>query len=308
MIDKPVGLTSFDVIRRLKKCFRPKKIGHAGTLDPLASGCLPVAFGQTTKLIRYAQDHAKTYRFTLRWGESRESDDAQGKITARCQYRPRRDEIVGVLARFTGNIMQRPPDYSAIKINGERAYRRAREGREVRLSPRPVSVERLELCQLLDEDHAAFELTCGKGFYVRALARDLGQALGTLAYVTALRRERVGPFGKKTMQRLEPLEAPLNGEKIAEPSRVEALFATLSLPGDFILDHWSRFAVDLGQAKRVRNGAAVPIEQTTGSFFCESVAVQHHPSFITYEGKLVAIGTVSGMTFTPDRVFNVEGL
>ena len=179
VLDKPVGLTSNEALTRLKKIFHPEKVGHAGTLDPLASGCLPIAFGEATKTVSFAMDGRKVYRFTVRWGEATASDDTEGEVTATSDVRPSRDSILAVLPAFTGTILQVPPKFSAIKVEGARAYDLAREGEEVELDAREIDVHRLDLVECPDADHAVFEAECGKGTYVRALARDLGLRLGT---------------------------------------------------------------------------------------------------------------------------------
>jgi len=194
IIDKPPGLTSTDVVNRVRRAFDARKAGHGGTLDPLATGVLPVAFGAATKTVPYVMDGAKLYRFTLRFGEARDTDDADGQVTATSESRPSDDEIRAALPRFTGEIMQVPPAFSAVKVAGERAYDMAREGRPAVLEPRPARVARFDLIERPDADTALFEAECGKGVYMRSLARDLAIACGTLGHVAALRRLRVGPF------------------------------------------------------------------------------------------------------------------
>ncbi len=185
ILDKPVGLTSTQAVSRLKRIFNAKKAGHAGTLDPLASGILPVAFGEATKTVPFVQDGEKAYRFTVKWGIETDSDDADGKPVRTSERRPSPDQIAELLPEFTGTIMQTPPAFSAIKIAGERAYDIARDGEEVVLQPRPVTIHSLELISTTDEE-AVLEAQCGKGTYVRAIARDLGRLLGCFGHVTAL--------------------------------------------------------------------------------------------------------------------------
>jgi tRNA pseudouridine55 synthase len=194
IIDKPPGLTSTDVVNRVKRAFDAQKAGHGGTLDPLATGVLPIAFGHATKTVPYVMDGTKVYRFTLRLGEARDTDDADGQVTATSLVRPTDDELRAAVPPFVGDIMQVPPAYSAIKVAGERAYDMAREGRAPDLPPRPARVDRFELLDRPDADHAVFEVQSGKGVYMRSLARDLAQACGTLGHIAALRRLRVGPF------------------------------------------------------------------------------------------------------------------
>jgi len=194
VVDKPAGMTSTDVVNRVRRGFDAQKAGHGGTLDPLATGVLPVAFGNATKTVPYVMDGTKLYRFTLRLGEARDTDDADGQTVATSEMRPTDAQIAAALPAFIGDIMQTPPVYSAIKVAGERAYDMAREGRAPVLEPRPARVDRFVLIERTDADTAVFEVQSGKGVYMRSLARDLARACGTLGHVAALRRLRVGPF------------------------------------------------------------------------------------------------------------------
>ena len=194
IIDKPPGLTSTDVVNRVRRLFDAQKAGHGGTLDPLATGVLPIAFGAATKTVPYVMDGTKLYRFTLKFGDQRDTDDADGQTVATSDVRPTDDQIQSALPAFRGAIMQVPPIYSAIKVAGERAYDMARDGRPPVLEPRPARVDRFELVDRPDPDTAVFEVASGKGVYMRSLARDLAAACGTLGHITVLRRLRVGPF------------------------------------------------------------------------------------------------------------------
>ena len=194
IVDKPPGMTSTDVVNRVRRGFDAQKAGHGGTLDPLATGVLPVAFGSATKTVPYVQDGTKLYRFTLRLGDARDTDDADGQTVAQSDARPTDDQLRAALPAFIGDIMQVPPAYSAIKVDGERAYDMARDGRPPALPPRPARVDRFELVERTDRDTAVFEVQSGKGVYMRSLARDLALACGALGHVAALRRLRVGPF------------------------------------------------------------------------------------------------------------------
>ena len=197
IIDKPPGLTSTDVVNKVKRGFDAQKAGHGGTLDPLATGVLPIAFGHATKTVPYVMDGTKLYRFTLRLGEARDTDDADGQVVGTSTHRPADAELQAALPRFIGDIMQVPPAYSAIKVAGERAYDMARDGRAPDLPPRPARVDRFELIERPDADTAVFEVQSGKGVYMRSLARDLAQACGTVGHIAALRRLRVGPFTER---------------------------------------------------------------------------------------------------------------
>ncbi len=194
IIDKPPGLTSTDVVNKVKRGFDAQKAGHGGTLDPLATGVLPIAFGHATKTVPYVMDGTKLYRFSLRFGDGRDTDDADGQTIATSAARPDDDRLRAALPAFTGDIMQVPPIYSALKVAGERAYDMAREGRAPDLPPRPARVDRFELIDRPDLDTAVFEVQSGKGVYMRSLARDLAAACGTVGHIAALRRLRVGPF------------------------------------------------------------------------------------------------------------------
>ena len=194
IIDKPSGITSTSVVNRVRRGFDAQKAGHGGTLDPLATGVLPIAFGAATKTVPYVMDGTKLYRFTLRLGESRDTDDADGAIIATSDARPTDEAIRAALPAFCGEIMQVPPIYSAIKVAGERAYDMAREGRAPELAARAARVDRFELVERVDADTAVFEVQSGKGVYMRSLARDLAAACGACGHVAALRRLRVGPF------------------------------------------------------------------------------------------------------------------
>lgn len=228
IIDKPQGLTSTDVVNRVRRIFDAQKAGHGGTLDPLATGLLPIAFGAATKTVPYVMDGTKLYRFTLRFGEARDTDDADGQVTETSDIRPTDDRIRAELPAFQGTIMQVPPVFSAIKVAGERAYDMAREGRPPVLEPRPARVDRFELVERPDADTAIFEVASGKGVYMRSLARDLARACGTLGHIAALRRLRVGPFLEDqaiTMDKLRAADDP-------EPARADLLLRVETALGD----------------------------------------------------------------------------
>ena len=194
IVDKPSGMTSTQVVGYARRVFDAQKVGHGGTLDPLATGLLPLAFGTATKTVPYVMDGTKVYRFTLRLGEARDSDDADGTPIGTSDVRPTDEQLRAVLPALTGNIMQVPPVFSALKVGGERAYDMARAGRPPELPPRPARVDRFELIDRQDADTAVFEVESGKGVYMRSLARDVALAAGTVGHITVLRRLRVGPF------------------------------------------------------------------------------------------------------------------
>jgi tRNA pseudouridine55 synthase len=193
-IDKPAGMTSAHVVAVLKRAFRPEKIGHAGTLDPLATGILPIALGEATKTVPYLMEAAKTYSFTVRWGAATSTDDSEGEVTATSPVRPSREAIEAALPKFRGDILQVPPQVSAVKVDGERAYDLARAGESFDLKPRPARVDAFDLVDMPSADEARFTVKSGKGCYMRALARDLSKEVNTLGHITVLRRHRVGRF------------------------------------------------------------------------------------------------------------------
>ena len=255
IIDKPPGLTSTDVVNRVRRALDAQKAGHGGTLDPLATGVLPVAFGSATKTVPYVMDGTKLYRFTLRFGEARETDDADGKITATTEDRPTGERIVSALRQFLGDIMQVPPAFSAVKVAGERAYDMAREGRAPVLEPRPARVDRFDLIDRPDPDHAVFEVASGKGVYMRSLARDLSIACGTLGHVAALRRLRVGPF-------IEAQAVPL--DKVRPTDDTAPASPDLLLPVATALADIPALALTDAEASDLRHGQAMSLVALMG--------------------------------------------
>lgn len=251
IIDKPTGIGSTDVVAICKRAFQAQKCGHGGTLDPLATGVLPVAFGAATKTVPYVMDGTKQYRFTLRLGEARDSDDADGNVTGTSEARPTDEQIRAALPAFIGDIMQVPPIFSAIKVAGERAYDLARAGEAVELAPRPARVDRFELIERPDADTAVFFVESGKGVYMRSLARDLAQACGTLGHIAALRRLRVGPF-------LEQDAVPLARIQDAEPS------TELLRPVTMALEDIPALPLTEAEAARLSFGQPVPLVELMG--------------------------------------------
>jgi tRNA pseudouridine55 synthase len=255
IVDKPSGIGSTDVVNKVKRLFDAQKAGHGGTLDPLATGLLPVAFGAATKTVPYVMDGTKTYRFTLRFGEARDTDDADGAITETSEARPSDTAINAALPAFRGDIMQVPPAYSAIKIGGERAYDLAREGQIVEIEPRPARVDRFDLIERPDVDTAIFHVESGKGVYMRALARDLARACGTVGHIAALRRLRVGPFHE---EHGIPLDRLLGTGDTPAPS------PDLLLPVTTALADIPALAVTAGEAARLFQGQAISLVDLMG--------------------------------------------
>ena len=296
VLDKPVVMTSTHAVSVIKRLFTAKRAGHAGTLDPLASGCLPIALGEATKTVPFVMDGRKLYRFTVRWGEERDTDDAEGRVTAISADRPSAEAIRALLPSFTGTIQQVPPRYSAIKIEGERAYDLARDGAVVELKARPVEIRRLELIEVPDADRAVLEAECGKGTYVRSLARDLGRSFGCFGHVSALRRTAVGPFGPKTMIPLEQLEAMCHRAASGEVSLADAL-----LPVETALDDIPALAVSRADAARLTRGQAVLLRGRDAPNFRGTV-------YVTVSGQLLALAELAHGEIVPKRVFNLAGL
>jgi len=255
IIDKPTGPTSTDVVNKVRRRFDAQKAGHGGTLDPLATGVLPIAFGAATKTVPYVMDGTKLYRFTLRFGEARDTDDAEGAVTATSEVRPSDAEIERELAAFRGAIMQVPPAYSAVKVAGERAYDMAREGRPAVLEPRPARVDRFELIERQDADTALFEVQSGKGVYMRSLARDLALACGTLGHIAALRRLRVGPF-------TEAMAIPL--DKVLATDDTAPASPDLLLPVATALADIPALALTEAEASDLSHGQAISLVHLMG--------------------------------------------
>ena len=296
ILDKPVGMTSTHAVGAIKRLFTAKRAGHAGTLDPLASGMLPIALGEATKTVPFVMDGHKLYRFTVRWGEERDTDDAEGRVTETSETRPTAEAIRALLPSFIGTVQQVPPRYSAIKIEGERAYDLARDGEQVELQARPVEIARLDLLEAADPDHAEFEAECGKGTYVRALARDMGRRLGCFGHVCALRRVEVGPFGAETMISLEDLETLCHRAAAGEASLADAL-----MPVETALDDIPALAVSGSDAARLHRGQAVLLRGRDAPNIRGTV-------YVTAAGRLLALAEVDRGEIVPKRVFNLSGL
>ncbi len=294
IIDKPAGMTSTAVVNAVKRMTNAAKAGHAGTLDPIATGVLPVAFGEATKTMPYVVDDTKRYRFTVRWGAATDTDDAEGAVVATNPGRPDAEAIHAVLPRFIGVIDQIPPAYSAIKVAGERAYDLARDGEPVDLPPRPIRIDALDLVEMPDRDHAIFEAESGPGAYMRALARDLALALDTVGHIVALRRTRVGPFGESDAISLDELRA--FGDSSAVLKHL--------LPVETALDDIPALAMTEGEANRLRNGQAVSLlrkadlERIAG--LCEGDTV-----LVMGQGRPVALTRYAAGEVRPVRVLNL---
>jgi len=290
VLDKAADITSTEAVARVRRVYEAKKAGHAGTLDPLATGVLPIALGEATKTVARLMEARKHYRFTVRWGAETSTDDLEGDVVAESPVRPAPGEVAAALTRFVGEIEQVPPSFSAIKIGGERSYDRARRGEKVTLAPRPVTVYAADLVEMPDLDHAIIDVVCGKGAYVRALARDLARALGTVGHASALRRTRVGPFGEAGAISLDKLE---------ELGHSGAAFEHLN-PVETALDDIPALAVAGREARRLRCGQSITLTRGQLEQVCDDSTV-----YASFGNRAVALGEVRGGQFHPTRVFNL---
>ncbi len=294
ILDKPLGMSSSRAVGAVRRALDAAKAGHGGTLDPLATGVLPVALGEATKTVAYAMARRKRYRFTLRWGEARDSDDTEGRVVATSALRPSRTAILAALPNFEGTIAQRPPDFSAIKIAGARAYALARQGIAPALVARPVEVESFRLIEQPDAEHAVFEALVGKGTYIRALGRDLAVALGTYAHVTELKRLSVGGFS---------LDRAISLDKLIALGHSAATSEHL-LPLETALDDIPALALTEDEVRALRCGRAVtplrPLDRARIDAFTEGATIR-----ATSNGRLVALVAIEAGLIRPLRVMNL---
>lgn len=284
VLDKPLEMSSSQAVGKARWLLQAQKAGHGGTLDPLATGVLPIAFGEATKTSQYAMDGRKSYSFHVRFGERRATDDAEGEVLATSTVRPSEEGLRGVLDQFIGDIDQIPPIYSALKIGGERAYALARAGEMPQMTPRRVRIDDLRFVAQISNDEAAFEVDCGKGTYVRSLARDISSAVGALGYVSRLERTRVGPFTRADAISLEKLE------QFCHKGAVEAVLHSI----EAVLDDIPAVPLTKSQADLLRHGQTVALglcDMQTALAMCDDQAV--------------ALATVSEGAIKPVRVFNL---
>jgi len=294
VIDKPLEMSSNYVVGKVRWLTKAQKVGHGGTLDPLATGILPLAFGEATKTVSYVMDGSKTYRFTVCWGESRNTDDAEGTVVETSDKRPTAEEIKAILPEFMGAIEQIPPIFSALKIDGQRAYKLAREDVDIKMTARTVQIDRLELVECIDSNHATFEVDCGKGTYVRSLGRDFGAKLGCFGYISALRRTKVGPFDEKCAISLDSLEQIVHSDAL-----LNSLLAI-----ETVLDDIPALALVEEEAHKIRQGNALDVvvmadrldftNMTSDQVIC-----------LMFEGKIVALSRMVEGQVRPFRVFNL---
>ncbi|MGG6898388.1 MULTISPECIES: tRNA pseudouridine(55) synthase TruB [Rhizobium] len=293
ILDKPVDFGSTEAVSKIKWLFKAQKAGHAGTLDPLASGMLPIALGDATKTVPYVMDGRKIYEFTVTWGEERASDDLEGAVTATSDKRPGEEDIRTLLPKYTGVIQQVPPQFSAIKIAGERAYDLAREGETVDIPSREVEIFRLTLLACPDANTAHFEVECGKGTYVRALARDFGRELGCYGYISGLRRSFVAPFAEETMIPLADLVAL---EEIEDADERLAALDALLIDTAEALSSLPHLVINDDQAHRLKMGNPILVRG-------RDAPIAETEAYATARGKLIAIGEIGQGEFRPKRVF-----
>lgn len=286
IVDKDNGMTSADVVRRVKRILHPQKIGHAGTLDPLATGILPLALGEATKTVSYITDAIKEYEFTIRWGEERTTDDSEGDVVKTSNLRPGEKDIIKELPGFIGEIEQIPPQFSALKVDGQRAYKLARAGKRVELKPRLVKIDTFEpISGQNDKDHASFHVICGKGTYIRALARDLGRKLQCFGHITAIRRTVVGPYSQSRAFSLAKLDDLSHSARV-----LEALIPVMTA-----LDDIPALAVTKDEARRIKNGQVIRLPTKKSGTVC-----------LTLDKTLVALATVEDGETRPLRIFNLN--
>jgi tRNA pseudouridine55 synthase len=290
VIDKAAGATSTQVVNAVRRLLDAAKAGHAGTLDPLATGVLPVALGHATKTIPHLSLRPKTYWFRVRWGEARTTDDAEGKVTETSAARPDEAAIKAALARFTGTFEQVPPAFSAVKVEGERAYWLAREGKRPALAPRLVTVHRFELLSIPDPDHAEFRVECASGTYMRGLARDLARALGTVGHIAALRRLQVGPFTEAHAITLD---------KLKDLGHIPPPIA----PVETVLDDIPALAVTGDEASRLRSGQSIALLRRADLERLEGLK-DGAELCVMAGGRAVALARRDGATVRPVRILN----
>ncbi|WP_106796035.1 tRNA pseudouridine(55) synthase TruB [Rhizobium sp. H4] len=293
ILDKPVDFGSTEAVSKLKWLYKAQKAGHAGTLDPLASGMLPIALGDATKTVPYVMDGRKIYEFTVSWGEERATDDLEGDVTQSSESRPTEQQIRDILPRYIGTISQVPPQFSAIKIAGERAYDLARDGEAVEIPSREVEIFRLTLLACPDANTAHFEVECGKGTYVRALARDFGRELGCYGHISGLRRTFVAPFAEEAMVPLANLVALEAIEDMVE--RLAALDALL-IDTCEALSALPHLVINDDQAHRLKMGNPILVRG-------RDAPIAESEAYATARGRLIAIGEIGQGEFRPKRVF-----
>ena len=297
ILDKQSGITSRQAVTKISKVLNIKKIGHGGTLDPMATGILPIALGEATKCISLIQNKSKKYSFIIRWGERTDTDDAEGKILEKSNVRPTKNHICNIIKSFTGKIYQKPPAFSAIKINGERSYKLARKKINVEHQPRLIEIYKLVLKQVINSDFAEFEVVCGKGTYVRSLARDISEKLSTTGHVTMIRRHSVGVFDEKNTIFLDFFE-----EIIHSP-----IFLNKILPIEAVLDDIPALALNKNEAGKLKQGQKIQFN----SLEYKNKFINEYPNYQEYEkisaisnNHLIALVKIDNDLVKPKRIIN----
>jgi tRNA pseudouridine55 synthase len=312
VLDKPIGMTSTQAVGAVRRAFDAQKAGHAGTLDPLATGILPIALGEATKTVPYAVDGDKAYRFTVKWGAETTTDDVEGPVTQSSDMRPTRAAIEALLPQFHGEILQVPPQFSAIKIDGERAYDLARAGETVEIKPRQVTMHALRIVGF-DVETTVFEAECGRGTYVRAIARDLGRLLGCFGHVTELRRTRVGAFTEDRAVPLAvlrtaafgtpegppplPKDLPRDQRPPPTPINTDAVMDLLE-PVESVLAEITGIVVTSSDASMLYSGKSLLLRG-------QGAPMADGPAYAMCKGKLVALGELEKGQLFPTRVFKL---
>ncbi|MBI3418739.1 MAG: tRNA pseudouridine(55) synthase TruB [Proteobacteria bacterium] len=300
VLDKPAGWSSTQAVGKVRWCFNAEKAGHGGTLDPFATGVLPIALGEATKLMPYVLEGDKSYRFTIRWGEARDSDDLTGKIIQNSDKRPRVEEIISAVSKFVGEISQIPPQFSALHVDGERAYDLARQGKEVLLQPRQVRIDHFNYIHSPSVDEAEFEVDCGKGTYIRALARDLGKVLGCFGHVSALKRVKSGPFTMENAISTEKLVE--KAEEFRQKGACLKEFQAFVMPLAAALDDIPAVIVSEHEARKLRQGQGIPLHPL------RIIEPMRTAKMVVAKDALglVALTQLKWEGLQPVRVFNVQ--
>ena len=297
IIDKQAGVTSRQIVSKISKIFKLNKIGHGGTLDPMATGVLPIALGEATKLISFIQNKKKKYLFTIKWGEATDTEDIEGKVIEKSDIRPNKEQINKALNAFIGQINQKPPVFSAIKINGQRSYNLARKNISISHKARQINVHELSLKKIINLDSAEFEVICGKGTYVRSLARDIAEKLNTRGHITNLRRQFVGNFHEKDTIFIDFFE-----EMIHSPSFLKKI-----KPIEKVLDDIPALFLTETEAIKLRQGQKIKLD----SFKFNNDFIKEYPNYKNYErvytlndDKLIALIEIDGGIVKPKRIIN----
>lgn len=313
LVDKPRFITSTRVVAKIKKLFHAQKAGHAGTLDPLATGLLPIALGEATKTISYVLESTKTYQFTISWGAETTTDDLEGEIIKVSSSRPNEESIKKAMSSFMGEIWQAPPIFSAIKVNGQRSYDLARENKDFSLKKRLIHIYEFRLLNCENENFSTFEICCSKGTYIRSIARDIGQILGCFGHISQLRRASVSSFSKKVIDKMLPLEKYLSYQNQEDPKNFHYLkkIDTLLEPCELPLDYVDGYEVNNFAKEKLLKGQKISLSSQHVVFFPkinlqENFLFEQNIVKIFHNNRLLALGEKHNLSFHPKRIFFVE--